>query len=67
VADRVRLSHLVNQFDMDAKNGDVMDVEGVMAALVRLSGWEGACLYEQRTHDRVTESWKRTATRRAQV
>jgi hypothetical protein len=38
VADRVRLSHLVIQFDMDAKNGDVMDVEGVMAALVRLSG-----------------------------
>jgi hypothetical protein len=32
------LSDLVNQFDLDGKNRDVMDVEEVMAALVRLSG-----------------------------
>ena len=36
VADRVRLTHLVNLFDIDAKYGDVLDVEEVMAALQRL-------------------------------
>jgi nicotinamidase-related amidase len=36
VADRVRLTHLVNLFDIDAKYGDVLDVAEVMAALQRL-------------------------------
>jgi nicotinamidase-related amidase len=38
VADRVPLSHLVNLFDMDAKYGDVMDVEDVITALERSLG-----------------------------
>jgi maleamate amidohydrolase len=33
VADRVALSHLVNLFDMDAKYGDVMDVDAVLTHL----------------------------------
>jgi nicotinamidase-related amidase len=33
VADRVPLSHLVNLFDMDAKYGDVMDVDDVLTHL----------------------------------
>ena len=33
VADRVALSHLVNLFDMDAKYGDVMDVDHVLSHL----------------------------------
>ena len=36
VADRVRLTHFVNLFDIDAKYGDVLDVEEVMAAMQRL-------------------------------
>jgi nicotinamidase-related amidase len=33
VADRVALSHVVNLFDMDAKYGDVMDVDAVLSHL----------------------------------
>lgn len=33
VADRVPLSHLVNLFDIDAKYGDVMDVDAVLTHL----------------------------------
>lgn len=33
VADRVPLSHVVNLFDMDAKYGDVMDVDDVLSHL----------------------------------
>ena len=36
VADRVPLTHVVNLFDMDAKYGDVMDVDDVLAALQRI-------------------------------
>mgnify|MGYP003576988281 CR=1 FL=1 len=36
VADRVPLTHVVNLFDMDAKYGDVMDVDDVLAALERI-------------------------------
>ena len=36
VADRVRLAHLVNLFDIDSKYGDVMEIEDVVAALQRL-------------------------------
>jgi len=36
VADRVELTHVVNLFDMDAKYGDVMEVDEVVAALDRL-------------------------------
>jgi maleamate amidohydrolase len=36
VADRVPLTHSVNLFDMDAKYGDVMDVDDVLAALERI-------------------------------
>jgi maleamate amidohydrolase len=35
VADRVELTHVVNLFDMDAKYGDVMDVDDVLTALER--------------------------------
>ncbi len=37
VADRVRLSHLVNLFDIDSKYGDVMDVDDVLAEFQRLA------------------------------
>jgi maleamate amidohydrolase len=36
VADRVPLSHAVNLFDMDAKYGDVMDVDDVLRHLERM-------------------------------
>jgi maleamate amidohydrolase len=36
VADRVELTHVVNLFDMDAKYGDVMDVDDVVKALERV-------------------------------
>jgi maleamate amidohydrolase len=36
VADRVPLSHLVNLFDIDAKYGDVMDLEDLLGALERI-------------------------------
>jgi hypothetical protein len=36
VADRVELTHVVNLFDMDAKYGDVMDVDEVVKALERV-------------------------------
>jgi maleamate amidohydrolase len=35
VADRVELTHVVNLFDMDAKYGDVMDVDDVLKTLER--------------------------------
>lgn len=37
VADRVQLTHLVNLFDIDAKYGDVMEVEEVLAALKHIA------------------------------
>jgi maleamate amidohydrolase len=36
VADRVELTHVVNLFDMDAKYGDVMDVDDVLETLERM-------------------------------
>jgi len=36
VADRVPLTHVVNLFDMDAKYGDVMDLDEILAALDRM-------------------------------
>ena len=38
VADRVPLSHVVNLFDMDAKYGDVMEIDEVLAAIDTLPG-----------------------------
>ena len=40
VADRVPLSHLVNLFDMDAKYGDVMELDAVLAAVDALPAEE---------------------------
>jgi nicotinamidase-related amidase len=40
VADRVPLSHVVNLFDMDAKYGDVMELDAVLAAVDALPAAE---------------------------
>ena len=40
MADRVPLSHVVNLFDMDAKYGDVMELDAVLAAVDALPAAE---------------------------